>query len=115
MQYYRSGWSVSIEGQRTQACSHLGKAGAPRPSLVSPSTRSASGRAGPEANDELVVRDFRLGTAKGDLLVINRKAVRLYGGLNGLPGWVARVVIDDLHIDPTVDGPLELVKNRRHT
>jgi hypothetical protein len=69
MQYYRSGWSVSIEGyQRTQACSHFGKAGAPPLSLVSPSTRSA-----------------------------------------------CRVVIDDLHIDPTVDGPLELVKNRRHT
>src|SRR5215472_1085574 len=32
---------------------------------------------------------------------------------NGLSGCVAGVVIDDLHIDATVGGPLELVKNRR--
>ena len=69
--------------------------------------------AAPEADDELVVGDFRPGAAKGDPLVIDRKTRRLHGGFIGLSGRVGRVVIDDLDVDATVDGSLELGKDRR--
>src|SRR5262249_40492756 len=69
--------------------------------------------AAPEMDDELVVRDLGSGAAKGGLLVINRKTGRLHGRFVGSSGCVARVVIDDLHVDATVDGSLELVEDRR--
>src|SRR5262249_7544559 len=68
--------------------------------------------AAPEADDELVVRNFRPGARKGDPLVIDRKTRRLHGGFVGLSGRVGRVVIDDLHVDAAVDGSLELVEDR---
>src|SRR5262249_1370619 len=84
--------------------------------------RGEIGRAGPhldrvaptrEADDELVVRDLRLRTVKGGLLVIDGKTGRLHGGFIGPPWLVARVVIDDLDVDTTVDGSLELTKDGR--
>ena len=73
------------------------------------------GRAGPhfdriapalETDDELVVRNLRPRAVKGGLLVIDRKTGRLHGGFVGLSCCVARVVIDDLDVDATVDGSL---------
>ena len=70
------------------------------------------GRAGPhldriaptrEADDELIVRDLRLRTAKGCLLVIDGKTGRLHGGFIGPPWFAARVVIDDLDVDATIE------------
>src|SRR5262249_25466207 len=50
-------------------------------------------------------------TVKGGLLVVNRKTGRLHGGFIGPPWCIASVVIDDLDVDATVDGSLDLVKD----
>src|SRR5262249_37556829 len=67
----------------------------------------------PEMDDELVVGGLGSGAGKGGLLVINWKTGRLHGRFVWASGRVARVVVDDLHVDATVDGSLELVEDRR--
>src|SRR5262245_60005438 len=88
--------------------------------LAEKAGRDKVGRAGPhldriapalEADDELVVRDLSPRTVKGGLLVVNRKTGRLHGGFIGPPWCIASVVIDDLDVDATVDGSLDLVKD----
>ena len=78
--------------------------------LAEKARRGEIGRAGPDldrirtalqAHDELVVRNLRLGAAVSDLLIVDRKARLLHGPLIGL-FVLARVVINDLHINAAI-------------